>query len=577
MQMTGAHVVCEALLREGVEVMFGHPGGAALPFYDALYHYPQIRHVLVRHEQAAAHAAEGYARATGRIGVCVATSGPGATNLMTGLAAAKMDSTPLLAITGQVARPFLGTEAFQECDTVTMAGPVVKKAFIVMDPKDIAEIVAEACRIALTGRPGPVLIDLPKDVQAEMVDYTPSTVAPPSRNGASHQINGDVGAAARLLNEAERPVIIAGHGVHLSGAWEELKALAEQANVPVINTLHGTGAFPRHHPLSLGMVGMHGMYWSNVAVDEADLVVGIGMRFDDRVIGRPGTFAPNAKIIHIEIESSQMNKNVKADVPLVGDVRDVLQALIPLLERQHRLEWFARVAELQHKHPSLEVPESTALMPQYVLSRINRRIQATDDPIVVTGVGQHQMWSGQFFFLDNPNSFISSGGLGVMGFEVPAAIGAQVGRPNATVWSICGDGGFQMTLQELATVVQEHLPIKYAIINNGYLGMVRQWQELFYDHRYKAVPISSPNFVKLAEAYGIPAATVTSKEDVESALAEAAAEAGPYLLNFMVSQEENVYPMVAPGASLAETVEDPRIAHRRQVLRRAPEGTVSYP
>jgi acetolactate synthase-1/2/3 large subunit len=577
MQMTGAQVVCEALLREGVEVMFGHPGGAALPFYDALYHYPQIRHVLMRHEQAAAHAAEGYARATGRIGVCVATSGPGATNLMTGLAAAKMDSTPMLAITGQVARPFLGTEAFQECDTVTMAGPVVKKAFIIMDTKDIPQIVAEACRLALSGRPGPVLIDFPKDAQAEMMDYTPSAVAASPRNSVSHQIEGDVGAASRLLNEAQRPVIIAGHGVHLAAAWDELKALAEGANVPVINTLHGTGAFPRHHPLSLGMVGMHGMYWSNIAVDEADLVVGIGMRFDDRVIGRPGSFAPNAKIVHIEIDPSQVNKNVKTDVPLLGNAKDVLQALIPLVERQHRLEWFARVAELQHKHPSLEVPESGALMPQYVLSRINRLIQASDDPIVVTGVGQHQMWSGQYFFLDNPNSFISSGGLGVMGFEVPAAIGAQVGRPNADVWSICGDGGFQMTLQELATVVQEHLPIKYVIINNGYLGMVRQWQELFYEHRYKSVPISSPDFVKRADAYGIPAATVTTALDVDTALTKAASSKGPYLLNFLVSQEENVYPMVAPGASLADTIEDPRVAHRRQVMHLAHEGTVSYP
>jgi acetolactate synthase-1/2/3 large subunit len=576
MQITGASIVCEALLREGVEVVFGHPGGAILPFYDALYHYPQLRHILVRHEQAASHAAEGYARVTGRPGVCIATSGPGATNLLTGLAAAKMDSTPVVAITGQVARNFMGKEAFQECDTTGMAKPLVKKTYLVMDPKDIAATIHEAFAVAQEGRPGPVLVDLPKDVQAEETEFHyPAKTA--SANGSAGPSSQDLEEAARLLNEAQRPLLLVGHGVHLSGASHELKRLAEKAHVPVVNTIHGTGAFPRHHTLSLGMLGMHGMYWNNIAVDECDLVMGIGMRFDDRVIGRPGSFAPHAKIVHLEIDPSQINKNVPTDLPLVGDLKRVLEALLPLVRRADRQPWFDRIAELRRLHPSLQIPQSEALLPQYVLSKLNQVVQEAEDPIVVTGVGQHQMWSAQYFFMDNPRSFVSSGGLGVMGFEVPAAIGAQIGRPDATVWSVAGDGGFQMTLQELATVAQEHLPIKYAIINNGYLGMVRQWQELFYDHRYKAVPISGPDFVKLAEAYGIAAAHVDTQEGVEPALRAAADHNGPYLLNFAVAQEENVYPMVPPGASLAETVEDPRFLHTHEHLTSAPEGTVSYP
>ena len=552
------------------------PGGAILPFYDALYHYPQLRHILVRHEQAASHAAEGYARVTGRPGVCVATSGPGATNLLTGLAAAKMDSTPVVAITGQVARNFMGKEAFQECDTTGMAKPLVKKTYLVMDPKDIAATICEAFAVAQEGRPGPVLVDLPKDVQAEETEFHyPAKIA--SANGSAGPASQDMEEAARLLNEAQQPLLLVGHGVHLSGASNELKRLAERAHVPVVNTIHGTGAFPRHHTLSLGMLGMHGMYWNNIAVDECDLVVGIGMRFDDRVIGRPGSFAPHAKIVHLEIDPSQINKNVPTDIPLVGDLKRVLEALLPLVRREDRQPWFDRIAELRRLHPSLQIPQSEALLPQYVLSKLNQVVQEAEDPIVVTGVGQHQMWSAQYFFMDNPRSFVSSGGLGVMGFEVPAAIGAQIGRPGATVWSVAGDGGFQMTLQELATVAQEHLPIKYAIINNGYLGMVRQWQELFYDHRYKAVPMSGPDFVKLAEAYGIAAAHVDSQEGVEPALRAAVDHNGPYLLNFAVAQEENVYPIVPPGASLAETVEDPRFLHTHQHLTSAPEGTVSYP
>ena len=575
MKITGAMGVCEALLKEDVDVIFGFPGGAILPFYDALWHYPQLRHILVRHEQASAHAAEAYARVSGKVGVCVATSGPGATNLMTGLAAAKMDSTPLVAITGQVARAFMGKEAFQECDTVAMATPVVKQAFLVMDPNDIASTMREAFRVATEGRPGPVLIDLPKDVQAEEIEFeypTTSEVRPAPRASA-----GKIEETAKLLNEAQRPVLIAGRGVHISRAWDELAQLAEKANVPVLNTLHGTSAFIRHHPLAMGMVGMHGMYTSNLATVEADLIIGVGMRFDDRVIGRPGTFGENAKIVHMDIEKSNIGKNVKADIALLGDVKQTLDALLPLVRHESRDAWLERLADLDHGHPSLDVPDADVVTPQYVLRELNKIVEHSDDPVVVTGVGQHQMWAAQYMFMPSVNSFVSSGGLGVMGFEIPAAIGAQVGRPGATVWSVAGDSGIQMTLQEFATIAQEHLPVKIAIINNGYSGMVRQWQELFYDHHYKAVSISSPDYVKLADAYGIAAMKVTEKDQVGMALATAASHPGPFVIDFRVSPEENVYPMVPPGASLAETVEDPRVVHYRQPIHVWPEGLVSYP
>ncbi|MEE8519523.1 MAG: biosynthetic-type acetolactate synthase large subunit [Dehalococcoidia bacterium] len=575
MQITGASAVCEAFLHEGVEVIFGYPGGAILPFYDALWHYPQIRHILVRHEQGASHAAEAYARITGNVGVCIATSGPGATNLMTGLTAAKMDSTPIVAITGQVATPFLGTEAFQECDTVGMATPVVKKAYLVTDANDLAKTMREAFQVAREGRPGPVLVDLPKDVQANMVEFEYPTA--PHGHPDPTPTPSKIEEAARLLNEAERPLLLVGRGVHISRAWNELKAFAERANVPVINTLHGTSAFPRHHPLAMGMLGMHGMYWNNIASGEADLIIGIGVRFDDRVIGRPGSFGAKAKIVHIDIQKSQIGKNVKAHLALVGDVKHTIDAMLPLVQHQARAAWLERLLDLERKHPSIEVPESDVVTPQYVMRELNKIVEHSEDPIVVTGVGQHQMWSAQFMFMPTTNSFVSSGGLGVMGFETPAAIGAQIGRPNATVWCIAGDAGFQMTLQELGTIAQEHLPIKIAIINNGYSGMVRQWQELFYDHHYKAVSISGPDYVKLAEAYGIPGVKITEPGDVGMALATAAEHPGPYLMDFQVSPEENVYPMVPPGATLAETVEDPRVVHYREPIHIGPEGLVSYP
>jgi acetolactate synthase-1/2/3 large subunit len=557
LKLKGSEVICESLLREGVDVLFGHPGGAILPFYDALWGYPQLKHILVRHEQAAAHAADGYARVTGRPGVCVATSGPGATNLVTGIMGAKSDSVPLVAITGQVARFALGSEAFQECDICSIASACTKRTYLVMSARDLAPTIFEAFRTAQEGRPGPVLIDVPRDVQLEETEFDypaiPARTLPP----VSEETLEHVQQAARFINEAKRPVIVSGHGIVSSGAFAELKALAETTGIPVINTLLGLSGFPRNHPLSLGMLGMHGMYWCNIVVDQADLVVGLGMRFDDRVTGKASTFAPHARIIHLDIEPTQVGRNVPVEVPLVGDARAVLQALLPLVKYQERPQWMGYIQELKEKHPSLIIPPSDTLQPQEVLVGLNELVQENPETVVVTGVGQHQMWAAQFLFFNGCNTFVSSGGLGAMGFELPAAMGVQVGRPRAEVWSIAGDGGFQMTLQELATVAQERLPVKIALFNNGYLGMVRQWQELFFSNHLKEVPIPGPEYVKLAHAYGIPAKRVTHQEDVMPALRAAQNHNGPFLIEFVVNPNANVYPMVPPGGSLGDTMEDP--------------------
>ena len=558
MKLKGSEIICESLLREGVDVLFGHPGGAILPFYDALWAYPQLRHILVRHEQSAAHAADGYARITGKPGVCVATSGPGATNLITGIMGAKADSIPLVAITGQVARAALGTEAFQECDICSIASVCTKRTFLVMSAKDLAGVVREAFRVALEGRPGPVLIDVPRDVQLEEAEFAYPTPPPVSEPTLSDELLENIQKAATLINRSERPVIIAGHGIVSSRAFAELLALAEHSGIPVINTLLGISGFPRNHPQSLGMLGMHGMYWCNMVVDQADVIIGLGMRFDDRVTGRVSGFAPHARIIHLDIEASQVGRIVPAEVPLVGDARPVLQALTPLVQRVERPAWLANIANLKAQHPSLAIPASDALLPQQVLSEMNEALRQDDNAIVVTGVGQHQMWAAQYLFLDQPNSFVTSGGLGAMGFEVPAALGAQMGRPDATVWSVAGDGGFQMTLQELVTAVQEKLPIKIAIFNNGYLGMVRQWQEMFFEGHLKEVPMPGPDYVKLANAYDIPALRVEHQEDVADALRQAREYDGPFLIEFVVERDTNVFPMVPPGGSLADTLEDPR-------------------
>ena len=557
MKLKGAEIMCESLLRQGVDVMFGYPGGAILPFYDALWSYPQLRHILVRHEQAAAHAADGYARVTGRPGVCVATSGPGATNLITGIMGAKADSVPMVAITGQVARTAMGSEAFQECDICSIAAPCTKRTYLVMSAADLAPTIQEAFQIAVEGRPGPVLIDVPRDVQLEEAE---AAYPEPEGNTVPYltpELQERVHEAARLINEAERPVIISGHGVMASGASESLLALAETTGIPVITTLLGLGGFPGNHPLSLGMLGMHGMYWSNLAVHEADLIIGLGMRFDDRVTGKASTFAPHARIIHLDIEATQVGRNVPVEVPLIGDAKMVLEALVPQVRYSHRPQWTGYIEQLRRDHPSLAIPPSDVLQTQHVMTGLNELLQENPESVVVTGVGLHQMWAAQFLFFNRSNSFVSSGGLGAMGFELPAALGAQAGRPDATIWCIAGDGGFQMTLQELATATESKLPVKIALFNNGYLGMVRQWQEMFFENHLKDVPIPGPNYVELAGAFGVPAVRVTDREEVLPALRRAQAHDGPFLIEFVVDPNTNLYPMVPPGGSLADTLEDP--------------------
>ena len=557
MKLKGSEIVCESLLREGVDVVFGYPGGAILPFYDALWAYPQLRHILVRHEQAAAHAADGYSRVTGKVGVCVATSGPGATNLVTGIMGAKADSVPIVAITGQVARSSLGSEAFQECDICSIAASTTKKTYMVMSAADLADTVREAFYIAQQGRPGPVLIDIPRDVQLELAEAEFPEVTAPKTPEVSEEAMERLKEAARLINEAERPLIISGHGVMTSGATKELLSLAERSGIPVITTLLGLGSFPGGHPLSMGMLGMHGMYWSNLSVDQADLIVGVGMRFDDRVTGKVDTFAPHARIIHMDIDATQIGRNVPVEVPVVGDAKALLHQLAPMVTNTPRPEWMQFIENLKQNHPSLSIPSGDVLQAQQVLSALDIVFQEDPETTVVTGVGQHQMWAAQFLSFNHENTFISSGGLGAMGFEIPAALGAQVGKPTAPVWSVAGDGGFQMTNQELMTLAEEKLPVKIALINNGYLGMVRQWQEMYFENHLKAVPIRGPDFVMLAESYGVSAVRVTEQEDVLPALRQAQAHDGPFLIEFVVDSTTNVYPMVPPGGSLADTIEDP--------------------
>ena len=557
MQKTGAQILCESLIREGVEVIFGFPGGVVLPLYDTLPQYPQIRHILVRHEQGAAHAADGYARATGKAGVCLATSGPGATNLVTGIANACLDSSPVVAITGQVARPFIGKDAFQEIDITGITLPITKHNHLVQSAKDIAMVVKEAFYIAQTGRPGPVLIDIPRDVFQEKADFVyPDKVDLPGYKPILFGHPTQVKKAAELINGAESPIIIAGRGVIISKAFAELKELAEKAQIPVITTLLGIGCFPETHVLSFGMLGMHGMTYANKAVDSADTIIAIGMRFDDRATGSVGVFAPKARIVHIDIDPAEIGKNVRVDVPIVGDIKNVLGALNEQITPREHIDWFHQLDQWRQEHPAIEIRESEGLLPQYVIRQIYEVTQG--DATIVTGVGQNQMWSAQFFFYNKPNSLISSGGLGTMGFELPGSIGVKVGCPDETVWCIAGDGGFQMTIQELATVVQENLAIKIAIINNGYLGMVRQWQELFYGRRYVGTRLYGPDFVKIAEAYGITASRVKDKREVTSAIEKAMEHEGPYLIDFIVEPEENVFPIVPPGASLVEAIEMPR-------------------
>jgi len=557
MKKTGAQILCEGLVKEGVEVIFGFPGGAVLPLYDTFPQYPQLRHVLVRHEQGAAHAADGYARATGKAGVCLATSGPGATNLVTGIANACLDSSPVVAITGQVARPFIGKDAFQEIDITGITLPITKHNYLVLDAKDLARVVKEAFFIAQTGRPGPVLIDIPRDVLQQEAEFVyPDSVDLPGYKPKLFGHPAQIKKVAETINGAERPIIIAGRGVIISKAFAELRELAEKAQIPVITTFLGIGCFPETHVLSFGWLGMHGMAYANKAVHNADVIAAIGMRFDDRATGVVSAFAPQAKVIHIDIDPAEIGKNVRVDVPVVGDVKNVLEALNQQVVPCEHMDWFNQLDQWRQEHPALVIRESEAVLPQYVIRQIYEVTKG--NATIVTGVGQHQMWAGQFFFYDKPNSLISSGGLGTMGFELPGAIGAKVGRLDETVWCIAGDGGFQMTIQELATVVQENVAIKIAIINNGYLGMVRQWQQLFYGRRYVGTPLSGPDFVKIAEAYGIPALRVRDKIEVISAIEKAMEQEGPFLIDFIVEPEENVFPIVPPGAALVQAMEMPK-------------------
>ncbi|HEV8456265.1 MAG TPA: biosynthetic-type acetolactate synthase large subunit [Gemmatimonadales bacterium] len=553
--LTGSQILCRALLDQGIDVLFGYPGGAIMPFYHALPEYPGLRHVLVRHEQAAAHAADGYARASGRAGVCVATSGPGATNLVTGLATAHMDNSPVVAITGQVPRAMMGRDAFQETDIIGITQPITKHNRLVEDIEELEEAVAEAFYVAQEGRPGPVLIDIPKDVQNQKTEWTggqavrrsggnrDSTARPPDRPSG-------IAEAANLIAEAQRPLIMAGHGVLLSDAYAELRALAERTGIPVITTLLGISGFPESHPLHLGMPGMHGEVHVNRAIQQADLIIGLGLRFDDRVTGNLAGFARGAKVIHVDLDRSEIGKNVPVAIGIVGDVREVLCSLLDTVAPRHCDAWREEIAGFVR--PRQENFRG-GLTPETILDAIDSATSGRCS--IVSDVGQHQMWVAKLFRYQRPNSHITSGGLGTMGFAVPAAMGVALARPDEPVWAISGDGGFQMNMQEIATMVQEGIPVKMAIFNNGYLGMVRQWQQFFHGRRYSATPIWSPDYVRLAQAYGIAGWRVESADQAASVVREATAEPGPALVEFVIEQEANVYPMIPPGGSLSEPIE----------------------
>jgi acetolactate synthase-1/2/3 large subunit len=559
MKLTGAQSLIKSLEMEGVEVMFGLPGGCILPAYDPIID-STIRHILVRHEQGAGHMAEGYAHATGRPGVAMVTSGPAATNLVTPLCDAYMDSVPMVAITGQVSRPAIGTDAFQECDTVGITRPVTKHNELVMDPDDIPRIVREAFHIATTGRPGPVLIDVPKDVlQAEANWYWPETVDLPGYKPNTKPHPRMIKEAARLITESRRPVFYIGGGVLKARAAEALGALVELTGIPVVTTLMARGAFPDRHPLALGMPGMHGNFTAVTSMQKADLLIALGSRFDDRVTGKVSTFAPDAKIIHADIDPAELGKVRRPDVPIVGDCRLVIEELIAALQalgglgaQADRTEWLAQLRAWQAEYPLVYEPaeDGESLKPQMVLETL--RDSCSDDTIVVSGVGQHQMWASQYWKFDHPYTWINSGGLGTMGFCVPAAIGAKVGKPDRTVWGVDGDGCFQMTAQELVTASSERIPVKIAILNNAYLGMVRQWQEMFYEERYSEVYLSPdlPDYVKWAEAMGCAAFRVETPEDVQPTIDKAnQINDRPVVVDFRTESEEKVFPMVAAGQS----------------------------
>ena len=558
-RLTGSEIVWATLVGEGVTDVFGYPGGAILPVYDALRKFP-IHHTLVRHEQGAAHMADGYARASGKVGVALATSGPGATNLVTGIATAMLDSIPIVCITGNVSSKVLGTDAFQEVDITGITLPVTKHNFLVSHTEDIAPAIRHAFQIARSGRPGPVLVDITKDAQqgkaifdfaaAKPRAYRPHPMLQVEEHGLQH--------AAELIRNAKRPIIFAGHGISESGAMEQVRTLAERTQTPVALTLLGLGAFPASHPLNMGMMGMHGEAWVNHAIQEADLLIACGMRFDDRVTGTLASYATKAKKIHIEVDPAEINKNVKVDVALVGDLREVLEELLPLIAGRDGSAWLKTIEASKGASAVRDIknlPDSGHLYAAHVMHDL-WRITA-GNAVVVTDVGQHQMWEAQYFHHETPRTLITSGGLGTMGFALPAAIGAKTACPEKEVWVVAGDGGFQMTAAELSTIVQEGLKINIAIINNGYLGMVRQWQEFFYERNYESTPLVSPDFVKLAEAHGIAGRAVRTRAEVESAVEEARATSGAFLINFLVEKEDSVYPMIPVGSALHEMIRRP--------------------
>jgi acetolactate synthase I/II/III large subunit len=558
MKKTGAEIMWECLVREGVTDIFGYPGGAILPAYDAMLNFP-IRHILVRHEQGATHMADGYARASGRVGVAIATSGPGATNMVTGIATAMMDSSPIVCITGQVGSKLIGSDAFQETDITGITLPITKHNYLVTRPQDVAPAVREAFHLARSGRPGPVLIDITKDAQQLSCIFDWDAAAPVEHKPPLPE--PDAAACARaieLIATAERPVVLVGHGILLGDATRELRQFIDRTRIPAAVTLLGIGALPASHPHNLGMMGMHGEAWVNTAIQEADLLIALGMRFDDRVTGNLKTYAQRARKIHVDIDAAEINKNVPVDVAIVGDVKTVLNAWLPGLLPNDASAWNARIDGLRGDAAVRDIknlPDDGHLYAAHVIHDLWRATNGS--AVVVTDVGQHQMWEAQYYHHEDPRTLITSGGLGTMGFALPAAIGAKVACPDAEVWAIVGDGGFQMTMSELATIVQEHLDINIAIINNGFLGMVRQWQQFFYDKRYAATPLISPDFVKLADAYGLKARAVKARRDVLPAVAEARAEPGTFLLDFQVEQEDSVYPMVPAGADLHAMIRRP--------------------
>ena len=559
MNKTGAQIIWECLIRQGVSTVFGYPGGAILPAYDAMTQYP-IRHVLVRHEQGATHMADGFARATGQVGVAMATSGPGATNMVTGIATAMLDSSPIVCITGQVGSKLIGSDAFQETDITGVTLPITKHNYLVTRPEDVAPTIREAFHVAASGRPGPVLIDITKDAQQSSCafDWEAAEVKLRGYRPDHRPAAADFERAVAMIREAKRPVILAGRGIIQSASTEQVIAFAERTDTPIALTLLGLGGVPASHPLNLGMMGMHGEAWVNTAIQEADLLLAFGMRFDDRVTGNLKTYAPHARKIHIEIDPAEVHKNVRVDLALVGDLRDVLTDLLPRVPETGHPEWQARIQELKGDSAVRDIqnlPDNGHLYAAHVINDLWR--ETDGNAIVVTDVGQHQMWEAQYYKHNTPRSLVTSGGLGTMGFALPAAIGAKIARPDAEVWVVVGDGGFQMTMCELATIVQENLDINVAIINNGYLGMVRQWQEFFYEERYNQTPLVSPDFCKIGEAFDIPSHRVKRREQIPGVVERARQCRGPVLIEFVVEKSDIVYPMVPTGATLDEMIRRP--------------------